>query len=90
VRIHVGAVGRLKAGPERKLAELYLERAGALGRSAGISPVNVAEIAESRAATVEPAPCRRGRPAARRDPDEASRSRSTAPGAMSPAKSSLP
>jgi 23S rRNA (pseudouridine1915-N3)-methyltransferase len=51
MRIHVGAVGRLKPGPERKLAESYLERAGALGRSAGISPVNVAEIAESRAAT---------------------------------------
>jgi hypothetical protein len=27
MRIHVGAVGRLKAGPERKLADAYLERA---------------------------------------------------------------
>jgi 23S rRNA (pseudouridine1915-N3)-methyltransferase len=53
MRIHLGAVGRLKAGPERKLAELYLERASALGRSAGIAPLNVAEIAESRAATAE-------------------------------------
>jgi 23S rRNA (pseudouridine1915-N3)-methyltransferase len=51
VRIHVGAVGRLKAGPERKLADAYLERAAALGRSAGITPVGIAEIAESRAAT---------------------------------------
>jgi 23S rRNA (pseudouridine1915-N3)-methyltransferase len=53
VRIHVGAVGRLKAGPERKLAELYLERASALGRRAGINPVSIAEITESRAATVD-------------------------------------
>jgi 23S rRNA (pseudouridine1915-N3)-methyltransferase len=51
LRIHVGAVGRLKAGPERKLADAYLERAGALGRSAGIAPVGIAEIPESRAAT---------------------------------------
>ena len=53
MRIHVGAVGRLKAGPERMLAELYLERAVALGRSAGIGPMSVAEIAESRAATAD-------------------------------------
>ncbi|CAN5760210.1 23S rRNA (pseudouridine(1915)-N(3))-methyltransferase RlmH [soil metagenome] len=51
MRIHVGAVGRLKAGPERKLADAYLERAATLGRSAGISAVAIAEIAESRAAT---------------------------------------
>ena len=44
-------MGRLKAGPERKLAEAYLERAATLGRSAGISAVGIAEIAESRAAT---------------------------------------
>ena len=51
MRIHVGAVGRLKAGPERKLADAYLERAAALGRTAGIAPVGIAEIPESRAAT---------------------------------------
>jgi 23S rRNA (pseudouridine1915-N3)-methyltransferase len=53
MRIQVGAVGRLKAGPERKLADAYLERTIALGRSAGISPVSIAEIAESRAATAD-------------------------------------
>jgi 23S rRNA (pseudouridine1915-N3)-methyltransferase len=53
MRIHVGAVGRLKAGPERSLAELYLERANAIGRSAGLGPVSVAEIAESRGASAE-------------------------------------
>ena len=51
MRIHVGAVGRLKAEPERALAEAHLERARALGRTAGIGPLNIAEIAESRAAT---------------------------------------
>ena len=53
MRIQVGAVGRLKAGPERTLAELYLERANVLGRSIGIGPVSIAEIAESRAATAD-------------------------------------
>lgn len=47
----MGAVGRLKAGPERKLADAWLERAATLGRSAGISAVAIAEIPESRAAT---------------------------------------
>lgn len=51
MRIHLGAVGRLKAGPERKLAEAYLERAAAIGRSAGIAQMKLAEIAESRAGT---------------------------------------
>jgi 23S rRNA (pseudouridine1915-N3)-methyltransferase len=53
MRIQVGAVGRLKPGPERKLADAYLERTIALGRNAGISPVGIAEIAESRAATAD-------------------------------------
>lgn len=68
MRIHVGAVGRLKAGPERKLAEAYLERAATLGRSAGIAPVGTAEIPESRAAT-----------AALRMADEAARLRAGLP-----------
>jgi 23S rRNA (pseudouridine1915-N3)-methyltransferase len=53
MRIQVGAVGRLKPGPERKLADAYLERTIALGRSAGIGPVGITEIAESRAATAD-------------------------------------
>jgi 23S rRNA (pseudouridine1915-N3)-methyltransferase len=53
MRIHLGAVGRLRAGPERKLAEAYLERAAVIGRSAGIAQVKVVEIAESRAGTAE-------------------------------------
>jgi 23S rRNA (pseudouridine1915-N3)-methyltransferase len=49
VRLAVIAVGRLKAGPERELVARYRERAEALGRSLGIAPVEVVEIAESRA-----------------------------------------
>jgi 23S rRNA (pseudouridine1915-N3)-methyltransferase len=53
MRIQVGAVGRLKPGPERKLADAYLERTIALGRGAGIGPLGITEIAESRAATAD-------------------------------------
>ena len=49
MRLTVVAVGRLKSGPERDLAERYRERAEALGRAAGFSPVEVVEIPESRA-----------------------------------------
>ena len=49
MRLSVVAVGRLKSGPERDLAERYRERAEALGRSGGFAPVEVVEIPESRA-----------------------------------------
>jgi 23S rRNA (pseudouridine1915-N3)-methyltransferase len=49
VKLAVVAVGRLKAGPERELSERYRERIDALGRAHGFAPVQVAEIAESRA-----------------------------------------
>ena len=43
------AVGRLKAGAERQLAERYLERVGELAPRLGFSGLRVIEIAESRA-----------------------------------------
>jgi 23S rRNA (pseudouridine1915-N3)-methyltransferase len=49
MRLVVAAVGRLKAGPERELAERYRERAGKLSRSVGLHPFDIAEIDESRA-----------------------------------------
>jgi 23S rRNA (pseudouridine1915-N3)-methyltransferase len=49
VRLAVIAVGKLKRGPEPELAERYRERAEALGRASGFSPVDIAEIPESRA-----------------------------------------
>jgi 23S rRNA (pseudouridine1915-N3)-methyltransferase len=49
LRILVAAVGRLKAGPERDLVARYLDRTTASGRSLALGPVDVVEIAESRA-----------------------------------------
>jgi 23S rRNA (pseudouridine1915-N3)-methyltransferase len=53
MRIQVVAVGRLKQGPERELAERYRKRAIAAGRSVGLSDVDVVEIKESRANSAE-------------------------------------
>lgn len=49
MRIVVAAVGRLKQGPERELAERYAKRVLALGRNAGVSAFDIIEIRESRA-----------------------------------------
>jgi 23S rRNA (pseudouridine1915-N3)-methyltransferase len=49
MRIVVAAVGRLKQGPERELAERYRKRAADIGRSAGVSAFEIIEIKESRA-----------------------------------------
>jgi 23S rRNA (pseudouridine1915-N3)-methyltransferase len=49
MRIVVAAVGRLKQGPERELAERYRKRAADVGRKAGIAGIDVIEIRESRA-----------------------------------------
>ena len=48
MRLVVPAVGRLKHGPERDLAERYRERAAKSGRAIGISAVTVSEIDEGR------------------------------------------
>src|ERR1700756_1681331 len=49
MRLVVAAVGRLKRGPERDLAERYGERAAKAGRGIGIRAVTISEIDESRA-----------------------------------------
>jgi len=51
MRISVLAVGRLKAGPEKLLAEDYRTRIEGLGRKAGITKFSVNEAAESRGGT---------------------------------------
>jgi 23S rRNA (pseudouridine1915-N3)-methyltransferase len=53
MRVIIAAVGRLKAGPERDLAERYLKRAAQVGRSVGWTGLEVVEIRESRADNVE-------------------------------------
>ena len=51
MRLAVIAVGRLKAGPEKTLADEYQARAEGLGRKAGISKLTVTEFAESQQAS---------------------------------------
>jgi 23S rRNA (pseudouridine1915-N3)-methyltransferase len=53
MRLVVAAVGRLKAGPERQLAERYRERAEKLGRGIGLRGVEIVEVAESRSGDAE-------------------------------------
>jgi len=53
MRVLIGAVGRLKPGPERTLAEDYLDRAEKLGRKTGIASVRTIEVAESLALSAE-------------------------------------
>ena len=49
MRLVVAAVGRLKDGPERELAERYRKRAEQTGRRIGFRDIEVVEIRESRA-----------------------------------------
>jgi 23S rRNA (pseudouridine1915-N3)-methyltransferase len=52
MRLAVAAVGRLKDGPERELAERYCKRAEQIGRRIGFRSVDIVEIRESRAQEV--------------------------------------
>ena len=49
MRVMIAAVGRMKSGPERELAERYQKRALAAGRSLGLKDFDIVEIRESRA-----------------------------------------
>jgi 23S rRNA (pseudouridine1915-N3)-methyltransferase len=53
MRVVVAAVGRLKQGPERELAERYRKRAEQSGRAIGLRTVEIVEIRESRAQQAE-------------------------------------
>jgi 23S rRNA (pseudouridine1915-N3)-methyltransferase len=53
MRLIVIAVGRLKPGPERELAETYRQRAQASGRALGVREIEIIEIRESRARDAE-------------------------------------
>jgi len=53
MRITVFAVGRMKAGPERELADRYFDRFAKTGSSLGLEFSGVGEIVESRAATAD-------------------------------------
>ena len=49
MRVLVIAIGRLKQGPERELAERYRERFDDIGRKLGFRGLEIHEIPESRA-----------------------------------------
>jgi 23S rRNA (pseudouridine1915-N3)-methyltransferase len=49
MRVVVIAIGRLKQGPERELAERYRERFDDMGRKLGFRGLEIHEIPESRA-----------------------------------------
>jgi 23S rRNA (pseudouridine1915-N3)-methyltransferase len=49
MRLLVIAIGRLKQGPERELAERYRERFDDIGRKLGFRGLEISEIPESRA-----------------------------------------
>jgi len=53
MRLVVIAVGRLKQGPERELAERYRERFDDIGRKLGFRGLQIHEIPESRARDAE-------------------------------------
>ena len=53
MRLVVIAVGRLKQGPERELAERYRERFDDIGRKLGFRGLQIHEIPESRAREAE-------------------------------------
>jgi 23S rRNA (pseudouridine1915-N3)-methyltransferase len=53
MRIVVAAVGRLKPGPDRELAERYQDRAIRAGRGLGLRGPDVVEVRESRAREAE-------------------------------------
>jgi 23S rRNA (pseudouridine1915-N3)-methyltransferase len=53
MRIVIVAVGRLKQGPERELAERYRKRAADAGRGSGLTAIDIIEIRESRADSAE-------------------------------------
>jgi len=53
MRVMVIAIGRLKQGPERELAESYRKRAQAIGRALGLREIEIVEVRESRAQEVE-------------------------------------
>jgi 23S rRNA (pseudouridine1915-N3)-methyltransferase len=53
MRVFIAAVGRLKQGPERELADWYRKRAAATGRPLGLRDFEVIEIRESRAQDAE-------------------------------------
>lgn len=48
MRVHICAVGRLRAGPERELLDDYLTRFDRTGRALGLGPATVKEVEDRK------------------------------------------
>ena len=48
MRVHLCAVGRLRAGPERALVDDYLARFDRTGRALGLGPVHEQQVEDKR------------------------------------------
>ncbi|MEX0340279.1 MAG: 23S rRNA (pseudouridine(1915)-N(3))-methyltransferase RlmH [Arenibacterium sp.] len=48
MRVHICAVGRLRAGPEANLINDYLDRFGKTGRRLGLGPAQVVEVEDRK------------------------------------------
>ncbi|WP_281966932.1 23S rRNA (pseudouridine(1915)-N(3))-methyltransferase RlmH [Roseovarius nanhaiticus] len=48
MRLHICAVGRMRAGPERHLLDDYLLRADRTGRALGLGPTTVHEVEDKK------------------------------------------
>ncbi|TMM52752.1 23S rRNA (pseudouridine(1915)-N(3))-methyltransferase RlmH [Sulfitobacter sabulilitoris] len=53
MRVHICAVGRLRAGPEKILIDDYLTRFDRTGRALGLGPARVVEIEDRRGGGME-------------------------------------
>ena len=53
MRISLFAVGRLKSGPEKELAERYIDRFAKAGPAVGLELAKITEVNESRASNSE-------------------------------------
>ncbi len=52
MRVHICAVGRLRAGPEKTLVDDYLARFARTGRALGLGPVDLVEVADRKAGSM--------------------------------------
>jgi len=48
MRVHVGAVGRLRTGPERTLVDDYAARFDKTGRALGLGPLHLHEVEDKK------------------------------------------
>ena len=56
MRVHIVAVGRLRAGPEHDLITDYLTRFDRTGRALALGPATVVEVEDKKAAACRPRP----------------------------------